>query len=261
MKHVDLHCHLAWDLDDGISTLEDCQKFLLAAQKDNIEKIVATPHFICGKHTSNDIDLFQKRIDELKALAKSHDIEIYQGSELYINDLLFTQLQNDTIIPIENTSYVLCEFNVRKAYDEDYEMMSDYLYELILAGYIPILAHIERYFNKRIDINAIQDLVDMGCLIQANTSSILVPRNKTMQKNIFELLDKNLIHVISTDSHDYRGRRSPNMSDTFLFLSKFYDQTNLELLFYQNPVSIIAGEPVCQTQFKKHKHSIWRFFK
>lgn len=261
MNYIDTHCHLAWDLDDGIDTIENCHKLLAAAQKDHIDKIVATPHFVCGEHNDHDIQIFQHRITQLKELAKSYHIEIYPGSELRINDLLFQHIQNKQIIPIADTNYILCEFTLRKKYDEEYDLITETLYELVIAGYTPILAHVERYFHEKIDISAIQDIVDMGCLIQVNTSSILNPRNNTIKNNIYDLLNHNLVHVIATDSHSYQGKRSPNMTETFSFLSKFYDKPNLNLLFYDNPFAIISNNKTKTTHFKKKRASIWRIFK
>lgn len=261
MKHIDIHSHLAWDLDDGIPSIESCKKLLIEAQKDQITKIVATPHFVCGKHKESDIEVYKKRIDELKEISKDYSIEIYQGSELFINDLFFQYIQERIIIPFENTRYVLCEFDVRKCYDDDYDYIYDALYELVVAGYTPILAHVERYFDKKIDICAIQNLIEIGCVIQVNTSSILNPRDSVMKKNIAALLEHNLIHVIATDSHNYKGKRSPNMSDTLTHLSNTYDVSNLEILFYHNPLAIISNEQVSATQFIKRRHGIRRFFK
>lgn len=260
MKHIDIHSHLAWDLDDGIPSIENCKKLLIEAQKDQITKIVATPHFVCGKHNEADIETYKKRIDELKEVAREFSIEIYQGSELFMNDLFFQYIQKKIIIPFENTRYVLCEFDVRKCYDDDYDFIYDALYELVIAGYTPILAHVERYFDKKIDISAIQNLIEIGCVIQVNTSSILNPRDNVMKKNVTTLLEHNLIHVVATDSHNYKGRRSPNMSDTFSYLSKTYDVSNLELLFYRNPLAIISNEEVSTTQFTKRRQGIRRFF-
>lgn len=261
MKHIDIHSHLAWDLDDGIPSLESCQKLLLQASKDHITKIVATPHFVCGKHSHADIHSFTRRIYELKEVAKEYGIEIYVGSELFINDMLFQQIRNKELLPIENTNYILCEFDVRKQYDDSYDMIYDFIYELVVAGYTPILAHVERYFDKKIDLEAIRELVDLGCLIQVNTSSILNPNDQIMKKNIFSLIENNLVHVVATDSHNYKGRRSPNMSEAFSYLSDHFDSSNLERLFYENPYAIISNEQVLATNFKPHKRGLRRLFR
>ena len=261
MKHIDIHSHLAWDLDDGISSIEECRKLLEKAKKEQIHEIIATPHLVCGKHTCEDIAFFRKRIEELNALAAKFGIKIHAGSELFINDMLFNQLQNHALLPIENTRYILCEFDVRMKYDLEYELIYDCLYELVLAGYIPVLAHIERYFKHDINITAIKSLVDIGCVIQVNTSSILYPKNTTVKRNITKLLNHDLVHVIATDSHNHTGKRCPNMKECFEVLSKKYNPNQLQILFYKNPLAIISDQKILTTQFKKTKFSVWRLFK
>lgn len=46
---IDLHSHIAWDVDDGIKTKEDAIKALEQAIEDGIMGICSTPHVICGK--------------------------------------------------------------------------------------------------------------------------------------------------------------------------------------------------------------------
>ena len=48
MSFIDLHCHMAWDIDDGIDSREEAQRALQQAKADGIEKLAATPHFIPG---------------------------------------------------------------------------------------------------------------------------------------------------------------------------------------------------------------------
>lgn len=261
MKHVDIHSHLAWDLDDGISSVEECKKLLEKAAREHICEIVATPHLVCGKHTCEDIAFFRARIHDLKTLASEFGIKVHAGSELFINDMLFSQLQGRALLPIENTRYILCEFDVRMKYDQDYESIYDCLYELIHAGYIPVLAHTERYFKEDIHIPAIKSFVDIGCVIQVNTSSILYPKNRTVKRNIKKLFNHNLVHVIATDSHHYTGKRCPNMEECFEVLSKKYDADELKILFYKNPLAILSDQKILTTQFKRSKFSVWRLFK
>ena len=48
MSFIDLHCHMAWDIDDGIDSRAEAQQALQQARVDGIVKLAATPHFIPG---------------------------------------------------------------------------------------------------------------------------------------------------------------------------------------------------------------------
>ena len=41
MEFIDIHSHYAWDIDDGISSLEDAKTALAKAQAQGIKQIVA----------------------------------------------------------------------------------------------------------------------------------------------------------------------------------------------------------------------------
>ena len=55
MAFIDIHGHYAWDIDDGMPSLEDAKKALEKAKNNRISTIVATPHVVSGKHTLKDL--------------------------------------------------------------------------------------------------------------------------------------------------------------------------------------------------------------
>ena len=79
-------------------------------------------------------------------------------------------LEQNIFIPIENTHYLLVEFDVRKELGNENEV-EDRLYEIQYKGYTPVIAHVERYFKDSLDIERIQDFIDNGYLIQVNATS------------------------------------------------------------------------------------------
>lgn len=250
MQFIDMHGHYAWGIDDGLQDLESAKKALQKAKENRITAIVATPHLVCGDHDEKHIETLKSRIREFKELAKQYQINVFEGSELFLNDQLHHQLDQNLVIPIENTKYMLCEFDVRKDMSDDPEDFEDLLYEVIVKGYTPIVAHVERYFKSEIDIDRILDLIDMGCVIQINSSSLLHRRNKYAYNNAKNLLDNNCVHIIASDTHDYTGNRCPNLLEVYDLLSKQYHKSDLDLLFYKNQLAILKNEEVTDTNIK-----------
>ena len=62
MAFIDIHGHYAWDIDDGMPSLEDAKKALEKAKNNRISTIVATPHVVSGKHTLKDLEIIKDRI-------------------------------------------------------------------------------------------------------------------------------------------------------------------------------------------------------
>ena len=114
MAFIDIHGHYAWDIDDGMPSLEDAKKALEKAKNNRISTIVATPHVVSGKHTLKDLEVIKDRIHDLKELAKVYNIAVLEGCELFLNHDYLEALEQNIFIPIENTHYLLVEFDVRK---------------------------------------------------------------------------------------------------------------------------------------------------
>lgn len=250
MKFIDIHGHYAWDIDDGIPSKEDAIKALDIASHNNIVAIVATPHVIPGSHTIDDIQNIKKRILELKNLAIQNNIYVFEGCELFLNHDCIQAIHNELFIPFENTHYLLVEFDVRKELGS-YDEVEDYLYEIEMKGYTPIIAHIERYFKDVLDIERIQEFIDNGYVIQINASSLLGYHGKHAQKFAYELINHGLVHVIASDTHRCEGRRIPCLQDTFDLLSKKYDYQTLKTLMFGNPLHILNDENVDMIEMKK----------
>lgn len=255
MNYVDIHGHYAWNIDDGIASLSEAKKALSQAKHQGITTIVATPHVTCGLTTKQDITHFKNRIQELKELAKHYHIKVLEGCELMLNDDIFDTLEKGTFIPIENTSYVLCEYDLRKSTESFMENFDHYVQEVIIHGYTPIVAHIERYFREEIDLDYVHYLKKIGCLFQVNTTSIMGKSLPIFQHNALTLLDHQLVHFIATDTHHIHTKRSPNTQKCFYYLYKQgYTRKYLRYLMQENPYKMINQQMVLD--FSNHKSMI-----
>ena len=248
MQFIDIHGHYAWNIDDGMPSKDDAYQALSLARSNNIQTIVATPHIVPGSHTLEDIKAIQQRINELKKLAS--EFHINEGCELFLNHDCVQSIHNKLFIPFENTQYLLVEFDVRKELGDEHEV-EDYLYEIEMMGYTPIIAHVERYFKDEIDIDRIRDFIDNGYIIQVNSSSLLGIHGKTVKNNAYRLLNEGLAHVIASDTHRCEGRRIPNLQLTFDTLSKDYSYQTLKTLMFDNPQHLLNNESVEVIEAKK----------
>ena len=111
---VDIHNHCAWDIDDGMENKENAIKALDTAKADGITKIIATPHFIPGSQSDEDIQKMNARIDELKILAQNIGIKGYKGTELFLNSGYIDMLEEGLCNTLNGSKYLLVEFDVRK---------------------------------------------------------------------------------------------------------------------------------------------------
>ncbi|MCQ4022565.1 MULTISPECIES: tyrosine-protein phosphatase [unclassified Ruminococcus] len=202
---VDLHCHILPGIDDGAQTVEESIELLSAHRKQRIRSVVFTPHF---NFERTDIKTFcNRREKSLELLSASQefidlDIQVKSGAEVYFS----VRLNEEELDPlcIEGTNYILIELPVTaRPYG-----LTHTLRALLNRGYIPILAHVERYPYLAEDPTVLYELVMQGCLAQVNTGAILKDNERTAMA--MKYLRWELAQLISSDTHSMT-KRPPNI--------------------------------------------------
>lgn len=190
---VDIHTHILPNVDDGSKSLEISLKLLENEIKNGVTDVFLTPH----QNAMNlSKDMLKESFLSFKNNINNLNINIYLGSEIYYYDKLLTDIKEGKILTMNNTNYILVEFSTR--FDEN---VVDKLYDLVVSGYIPIVAHIERY--PYLGLKDYEKIHKLGAKIQVNTKTF---NEKFFKKNLKYLLNNNFIDFIGTDCHDLEKR-------------------------------------------------------
>lgn len=238
---IDLHSHIAWDVDDGIKTKEDAIKALEQAIEDGIMGICSTPHVICGKTDTNAFQNILLRQQELMEIAKEMGVYIYSGAEMFMNIDFLDSLDNGIFQTLNESRYMLVEFDLSR--DIHYiSYIDEYLDELFCRGFIPIIAHVERFFPMGLDMEMIENWLDMGCLLQTNRTSLMGFQGKVIQRNAHHLVKNKMIHLVASDTHRTVGNRIEKLSDAYQVVIKLTDTEYADQLFLRNPLIILDDE-------------------
>ena len=148
-------------------------------------------------------------------------------------------LKKGEFLTLNHTSYVLAEFS----FDEELWMMEEYLSMLEDAGYVPVIAHAERYASVQRNPEAVYGWVNKGYAIQVNKGSFLGTFGKRERDTTLSLLSHNLVHVVSSDTHGVH-MRTPNMKKILQFLDKTAGMKYRNLVLSENPGRILMGEEI-----------------
>lgn len=234
---IDIHSHIIPGIDDGSKDIQETREMLETAYNKGTRIIIATPHCKRGKIIT-DIKIIEEKLELVRDLAKEigDDFEIFLGSEIFGNVGVSDSL-NDKIITMANSKYVLIEFFPK----EEYSVIRDVLYEFQSKGYIPILAHVERYENLIKDFEKIKDLSEMGVYFQVNASSLVKFKSFKLKSFIKKLIAHNLIHFVASDAHNASNRHA-NLQECAIYIKKKYGDLYMEELLINNPKQILKNK-------------------
>lgn len=195
----DLHSHLLPGIDDGCNDITESIELLKKAQEQGITDLVLTPHYMEDTKYNANNEEKNKRFEELKKEAKKAGIEInlYLGNEVYITENMKDLLKQQEITTINNSKYLLIEFPLGNMLYNSKEI----LYDLVVSGYVPILAHPERYRIFQRHPDHIDEYLRMGVLLQGNYKSLFGKYGKDAKKALMYFLKNKKITFLASDCH------------------------------------------------------------
>ena len=196
---TDIHSHIIFNVDDGSKSIEESLALLKKMKEAGFDNIITTPHYIANSEYNANNDLKLTKLKSIKrAISKQKlDINIYLGNEIYINNHMLDDLKKGNAYSLNNSKYLLFEI----PFHNQILNLSDIIHELKIAGYIPILAHPERYDFFQDNPKLIDELKADGLLLQCNFASILGFYNRRSKKLMKYLLKKRYVDYLGTDVH------------------------------------------------------------
>ena len=210
---IDIHTHILYGIDDGSSDLDMSLELIKREYDQGVRGIFLTNHSYGMEYDYKD---YYTRFDELTSIVseKYSDLKLYKGCEIlcyrYEMPEIVRKIRNGTFPTMNGTEYILMEFDPDET--EGMEEVEYCLRYAIDEGFIPIVAHVERY--SRIYDNPLENLKTikkLGCRTQINLYSVEQDRGLVgggTRKELANLFLKNkLVDFVGTDTHrlDYKS--------------------------------------------------------
>lgn len=237
---IDIHNHILPAVDDGSVSMKQTKNMLKIAYEEGIHYIIATPHYGAGCRNT-DISELTDKLDLVRQEAKQidEDFRIDLGNEIYYSEDILEDLRKKKALTLAGTRYVLVEFSS----DEAYKDIKTGLRRLLIHGYLPVLAHAEKYECLYRSYKEISDLIWLGAYMQMNISSITDGYASRRAVHCRKLLDYGLIHILGTDAHsDYI--RAPRMLEGLAFIRKKYGDFMIDQLLVENTLKLLHNERI-----------------
>ena len=215
---IDIHNHILYGVDDGSKDLDMSLAMLKEEMEQGVSTISLTPHQNQQTLTGPLLkERYQSFLEELKE--KGIDMDLRLGAEIYYYPGLKQDLLSGKALTMDESKYVLVEFSTRTETN-----VSEIVYELVVAGFTPIIAHIERYpYLKKEDYF---DIKEAGGLIQINSGSFSHLSSRGLIKY---LLKNDLVDYVATDAHD-NNRRKVDFSFVHSYIKKKYPELYTKLI-------------------------------
>lgn len=234
---TDIHCHILPNVDDGASDARETMAMLKKAYRDGVRRVIVTPHYRRGMFETE-----QERIQSLYLQVKrraarigSDGIELYLGCEYHRYSGMSKDLKRGLRPTLAGSKYVLVEFSGLDSYSK----IRAIIYELTNAGYIPVVAHVERYPVLAEHMENVRDMIELGAKVQVNAGALLGKQGRRVKRFCKKLMKEQMVHFIGSDSHDLTVRPLL-LRECADYVMKKWGKETARRIFVDNPSKIIG---------------------
>lgn len=237
---IDFHTHILPNIDDGSRSIEETFALIQEAKEAGFEGIVLTSHYI-ENYYETDTPEREVWVNAIKENLKVKGIEtdLYLANEIYLSENIMHLLEEGKASTINNSCYVLFEMPL----NNEPMNLYDVIYSLQENKLIPVLAHPERYSFIQKEPELVYELIQKGCLMQANYGSILGQYGERAQMMVEKFLENNSIHFLGSDVHR-KNTIYPKIPYAINRIGEIVGTDKLEELTEINPQLALANKRI-----------------
>lgn len=245
VSFVDIHNHLIPGVDDGARDLAQALDAMGKMYEQGIRRIVATPHLDASLTARPP--LYERRLAELDegwnqllpaARERFPDVDLRRGNEIMLD--VPTVDVADPRVRLAGGKTLLVEF------PRMFVPMGsvDALYQLRLNGYLPLVAHPERYINLESgNLSLVEEWRRVGARMMVNAGSLSGGFGSAASKTVRAMLANGQVDLIGSDYHA-RPERPLRTRAAYEQLVEAGGEEQAELLLAVNPGRVMDGDPL-----------------
>jgi len=147
------------------------------------------------------------------------------------------RLANGQLLTIHSGRHVLCEAPPAVLPPH----MDRLFMNMIAAGYVPVLAHVERYLWIDRALPWIERMSRSGVMMQVTAGSFFGDYGRKAQDWSMRLLLDGLVSIVASDAHD-PVRRPPGLRRTWKLVRSEKGEQEARRMFKETPERILLGE-------------------
>jgi len=254
---LDFHNHLMPGVDDGAASLDESRTGLAAFRSQRVSDVITTPHVRASLlDRPRELEPFLEGLDRAwealtgLATAEFPEMKLERGAEVML-DVPNANL-SESKIRLGGTSFVLIEFPFMSIPPHSTPAIRN----LVEAGWIPVIAHPERYRNMPGNHDLVEQWRDVGARIQSNSGSLVGLYGSVAKSIAWELLRRGCVDYLSSD---YHSRGKCIVSEAADELERRGGMSQLHALMTGNPERLLRNvmpDPV--EPLDEEATSIWK---
>ncbi len=206
----DMHAHFLPGIDDGARGMRDAIKLLEGLRQMGYRHLVATPHIMADMFP-NTPEIIRQKLREVRQASYEAglDLVLEAAAEYMVDDQFVTWVEKGHDFLTLPGKHLLIETGFIAAHP----LFEQVVFKLRTRGYVPVLAHPERYRYWYEEEHKLEQFKAMGCRMQLNLLSLAGWYGTDVQQQARKLLQKGIIDLLGTDIHH------PNQLPSLLHLS------------------------------------------
>lgn len=190
---IDMHVHVLPGVDDGAKDAEMTRAMMQRAADAGITLAIATPHVYRVEDQSRN----RLALRTARSIAHENGVALNMGCEFNYRALRASGTRELEGFCLGKTRCLLLEF----ANDHLMPRWDAVISEIMDNGYLPIIAHPERYSYIQRDFGIAQEMSDLGCEMQLDACGLMAGLMSAERRTARKLLKEGLASYIASDAH------------------------------------------------------------
>lgn len=234
---IDLHCHILPGIDDGARDVAVSLDMARAFVAQGVTHVACTPHILPGLYHNSGpqiraaVAALQERLD-----AEGVPLHLSCGADNHVAPDFVAALQRGHLLSLGDSRYVLVEPPHHVAPPQ----LDVMFFNILVAGYVPILTHPERlsWIEQRYAL--IRQLASRGVWMQITAGSLSGRFGKRARYWAERMLDEGMVHILATDAHD-PVRRAPDLAEGRHRAARRVGEQEAQHLVFTRPKAVLEN--------------------
>jgi protein-tyrosine phosphatase len=237
---VDMHCHLLAGLDDGPKTPQDALAMCRMAYDEGVRMASALAHQN-ERWPAVTPERIRAAVRELAAALRdaATPLSVIPCAEVMAHPEMVAAWRAGRLLSVaDRGKYLLVEMPHGVFVD-----LRPAIKSLHQAGICLILAHPERQAELLYNLDLIEELVGLGCLVQVSTGSVTEPCNRRAANSLKVWFRRGIAHLIGSDGHSPTSR-PPRLAAAYDQIVRWAGQKVADRVCSTNGMAILSGLPL-----------------